>query len=823
MKRLFAVVGLVLLAVAWQAAADDSTFNLPGRTFMLGDRLVAVSLFQWFSSTGGQLTGPWRPVEGRQNWTGTTAFWVRQLKDIMDANIDVMYVHLIPGWEQERINLFEAMAQLRSQGYEVPKAVPFLDTDITWKTKPPFPDLATSAGKDTWVAQYTRFFQQYFSQNTDSRAEEFLGLIDGRVMLDTWHVLDVVNANQLTRSDVESRLRTEFGSVHPVFNNGVYQVVTPVGNWFSWADEASYQFCTNEYMIEWTGSPQVQTYTAKGGYWDQNIRNPGSFLARAGGVNYVGAWQSIIADSPQHRRVYIESWNEYDEGSGIYAADPGPPYIVPPNPNTDVWSSTNNPREYIDTTATYAGQYNGLPQRDALFLSHTIPASMYPGEVVAANTVVRNTGNNQWSNANSYKLGLQGPTLFEWSFDSDAQGWTLVRNAFGTSGNTTYENGDWGAGYGFAGGGLRTRTGNVNSTLYTSGASTAFARTIHLDQTTNVIITFRWRLFFPSSYDSGEYGEARFELDNQAYGLDGYTYLARYAGGAGVNQDTGWRTFAGTFTLSGPADHTFEIGGWNNRKSAADEVVDVYVDDVSVVDLSHTSPFGPSRYLIDDAGDEIPTYGGIFRGRPKTFALQLTAPATPGTYDLNLQTLQEGVVWFGPRLCVRVEVQPLAVNPNPADGATGVHPAVVLTWTAGVGAVAHQVYFGLDPHAVANANTSSPEFVGSFLPGSEAYDPPGLLSQGVTYYWRVDEVTQIGSVLRGRLWNFTTAVIPGDFDQDGDVDQADFGRFQACLSGGESVGPDCMTADLDRDGMVDQGDFARFYDCMGGPEQPPGC
>ena len=41
----------------------------------------------------------------------------------MDANIDVMYVHLIPSSEHERINLFEAMRQLRTQGYEVPKSV----------------------------------------------------------------------------------------------------------------------------------------------------------------------------------------------------------------------------------------------------------------------------------------------------------------------------------------------------------------------------------------------------------------------------------------------------------------------------------------------------------------------------------------------------------------------------------------------------------------------------------------------------------------------------------------------------------------------------
>ena len=40
--------------------------------------------------------------------------------------------------------------------------------------------------------------------------------------------------------------------------------------------------------------------------------------------------------------------------------------------------------------------------------------------------------------------------------------------------------------------------------------------------------------------------------------------------------------------------------------------------------------FGDGRYLINDTQDDIPTYGGIFRGRPKTFTLSLRAPATPG-------------------------------------------------------------------------------------------------------------------------------------------------------------------------------------------------
>jgi len=817
------LVGLIVSLTSMSAWASDYTFSLPARQFISGDRLVSASVFHWYTATGGQLSGPWRPVEGRQNWTGEPDFWARQIKDIMDANIDLMYVHLIPEIEEQRINLFDAMYQLRLQGYEVPKAVPFLDPAITWY-KTVFPDVATTAGKDEWVGQYVRYFNQYFSKNADAQADGYLGIMNGRVMLDAWHMEHVVNYSQLTRADVESRLQAVFGAEHPVFNSGVYQIATPwSGLYPSWCDELVWQFSTNSYLVEWTGSPQVRSYTVKPGYWDQNIRDPGFFLARDGGVHYFDAWQDILNDSPQHSRVYIESWSEYDEGSGIYAADPGPPYIVPPNPNTDTWSSTANPREYIDTTAVFAAQFNRLPERDARFLAHDIPAVMYPGESIDARIVVRNEGNAEWSNAGSYKLGLQGPTLLSCAFDSSVDGWTLARNAFGTSGNTAYENGDWNASYGFSGGGLRTRTGDVDNTAYYGGASTAWARTFHLDQTMNVSIRFKYRLFVPGSLESSEAGEARFELDNQAYGLGGQSYLARFAGGTGTDQDTGWREYSRVFTLSGPADHTVEIGGWNNRKTAADEFVDVYVDDFVITDVDASSLFGPSRFLIDDSDDEIPAYGGIFRGRPKTFAVNLTAPAF-GAHTLHFQMLQESVAWFGQSLDVAIEVLPLATQPLPPDGAVEISPRVILSWTPGQTAVGHRVYLGLSAEAVGSADVSSPEFMGSLPAGSESLDPPGVLLQGVDYYWRVDELQQSGPVLQGRVWRFTTAVIPGDSDEDGDVDQKDFGYFQACLSGtGQAPQPDCGRADLDADGDVDKTDLAQFSSCLGGPDQLPGC
>jgi hypothetical protein len=69
--------------------------------------------------------------------------------------------------------------------------------------------------------------------------------------------------------------------------------------------------------------------------------------------------------------------------------------------------------------------------------------------------------------------------------------------------------------------------------------------------------------------------------------------------------------------------------------------------------------------------------------------------------------------------------------------------------------------------------------------------------------------------------------IPGDFDDDGDVDMENFGHFQACLTGPSEpwTDPACEDADLDGDTFIDAGDFAIFQSCLSGANvlAQPGC
>jgi len=111
---------------------------------------------------------------------------------------------------------------------------------------------------------------------------------------------------------------------------------------------------------------------------------------------------------------------------------------------------------------------------------------------------------------------------------------------------------------------------------------------------------------------------------------------------------------------------------------------------------------------------------------------------------------------------VRFMAVPAAARqPQPADGASDVDVTTALTWRAGRNAVAHDVYFGSDPEALAPAGT----------PGEAGYDP-GALDLATTYYWKVDETSDAGAIWPGKVWAFSTQeyLVVDDFESYNDED-----------------------------------------------------
>ncbi len=106
-----------------------------------------------------------------------------------------------------------------------------------------------------------------------------------------------------------------------------------------------------------------------------------------------------------------------------------------------------------------------------------------------------------------------------------------------------------------------------------------------------------------------------------------------------------------------------------------------------------------------------------------------------------------------------------ATNPHPANGATDVDPNAILSWTPGCSAAFHDVYFGTDLDAVANADTSDTTGIYRARLDAKDYNPGGL-EPGTTYYWKIDEVVltagQVWRVSDGDVWSFTTTGDPNE-------------------------------------------------------------
>jgi len=192
------------------------------------------------------------------------------------------------------------------------------------------------------------------------------------------------------------------------------------------------------------------------------------------------------------------------------------------------------------------------------------------------------------------------------------------------------------------------------------------------------------------------------------------------------------------------------------------------------VQLSWTGGFGAKLHTVyfGENFDEVNNAAG---GLP-----QGTATYTPGTLKLA-KTYYWRVDEFDAIETYKGDIWSFTTeggvgSPDPANGAVDITQTPILTWTPGVYADSHEVYFGTDKETVRNADSGSPEYKGTGNLGAESYDP-GKLLWNTTYYWRIDEAnnTNPDSPWIGNVWSFTTAnfLVVDDFESYNDLDPGD--------------------------------------------------
>lgn len=187
------------------------------------------------------------------------------------------------------------------------------------------------------------------------------------------------------------------------------------------------------------------------------------------------------------------------------------------------------------------------------------------------------------------------------------------------------------------------------------------------------------------------------------------------------------------FDVTGAEVVTFYVEAHHTANGEGDDFIFSYsTDDVTYIEMVTVTK------TVDD---DLAQYYTLPSGLSGTVYVRVhDADGSNGNTQLDTIFIDELVIESEESSSVPTA----AAEPVPTDGALDVDVNADLSWTAGLYAASHDVYFGASP---------TPGFQGN--QAGVVFDP-GTLLEGTTYYWSVTEVNNTGTTA-GPVWSFTTA------------------------------------------------------------------
>lgn len=177
--------------------------------------------------------------------------------------------------------------------------------------------------------------------------------------------------------------------------------------------------------------------------------------------------------------------------------------------------------------------------------------------------------------------------LLETGFAGGPDGFSYVDDCFRATNAPAYCDGVHQANGGFVDGALEVTLGGLDDAdiLNMSGGWTI---DFDLADDTEVTLSFLYELTMTSEYESDEYAQFLLSLDGVLIGNGSNDYLAQIAGNGngGSATSTGWVSVELDLGLLPAGTHTLALGGFNNKKTLADESTVVRIDDVVLLDMT---------------------------------------------------------------------------------------------------------------------------------------------------------------------------------------------------------------------------------------------
>ena len=170
------------------------------------------------------------------------------------------------------------------------------------------------------------------------------------------------------------------------------------------------------------------------------------------------------------------------------------------------------------------------------------------------------------------------------SFTTGAEAFANADDLFAGTAQPAYASGSHLPTGGFPGGGLGVNLGGIDATTVL-GMSNGWTRSFSTAVAGRVIVSFRYRMTQSPHYESDERSEVLLSVDGNQVGLAGARDFVMDLfgdGEGGPEISTGWQVGVVDVGILEPGAHLLAIGGYNSKKTNANESTTVVIDEVRV-------------------------------------------------------------------------------------------------------------------------------------------------------------------------------------------------------------------------------------------------
>jgi hypothetical protein len=206
------------------------------------------------------------------------------------------------------------------------------------------------------------------------------------------------------------------------------------------------------------------------------------------------------------------------------------------------------------------------------------------------------------------------------------------------------------------------------------------------------------------------------------------------------------------------ANKTYKVSVWVGRRAGNEGtyggILQVFLQDSATSTII-------TQVIYDMDNPDQPRNSWTFQ----TFYLSTGAnpPGLNSTLQVGFGNISERAPtnqwWFSQVILDSVGIEsinPIAINPSPANNSLISTTSVELQWQPGPFATEHDIYLSDNLSEVDSATSSNPmgpENVYKTRQGADTLTVDGLLP-AMTYYWRIDEVSG-ANIYKGDIWKFT--------------------------------------------------------------------